>query len=70
MFHDMGFMGIWWFWLIIIAAIIILVYFVNNSRERSSYLPAESPMDILKRRYAKGEIDNQEFKEKKQELLK
>lgn len=70
MFHDMSFMGMWWLWLLIIAAIIILAYLVNNSRERSSYLPGESSMDLLKRRYAKGEIDKQEFEEKKKDLLK
>lgn len=66
----MGFMGMWWIWLIIIGVIIILVYLVNNSKQRSSYLPGESPLEILERRYAKGEINKQEFEEKKKTLLK
>lgn len=68
MFHDMSFMGMWWVWLILIAVIIILVYLVNNSRDKSSYSSSETPLDVLKKRYAKGEIDKQEFEEKKKDL--
>lgn len=70
MFHDMSFMGMWWVWLILIAVIIIFVYLVNNSRDKSSYSSNETPLDVLKKRYAKGEIDKQEFEEKKEDLLK
>ncbi|WP_217988315.1 SHOCT domain-containing protein [Aliifodinibius salipaludis] len=30
----------------------------------------ETPMEILKRRYANGEIDEEEFNKRKKELLK
>ena len=65
MFHDMSFMGMWWLWLIIIAVVLILLYSVNNSRVGSSIISKETPLDLLKKRYAKGEIDKQEFEEKK-----
>lgn len=64
----MGLMGMWWVWVLIIAVIIILIYSVNNSRDKSSYFLNETPLDVLKKRYAKGEIDKQEFEEKKKDL--
>lgn len=70
MFHDMSFMGVWWLWLIIIVAVVlILVYSINNSRAGSPNILNETPLDLLKKRYAKGEIDKQEFEEKKKDLL-
>jgi putative membrane protein len=66
MFHDMSFMGMWWLWLIILlAVIIIMVYMLNNTR---SSISNETPLAILKKRYAKGEINKQEFEEKKRDL--
>jgi putative membrane protein len=56
------------FWaLIIIAA----VYLIKRSFGHSGGLPASrghTPLDILKERYAKGEINKQEFEEKKKDL--
>lgn len=52
----------WVFWIVIIAIIIWLV--VNQSnKNKQNYQSAhqESAMDILKMRYAKGEISKEEF---------
>lgn len=60
-----GFMGggMWLFWLILLVVIIVLVkQFVTPPRE------AESAMDILKKRYAKGEITKEQFEEQKKVL--
>ena len=57
------------FWILVIVGI---VAFVRGFRPRSGVVsPAapESPLEILKRRYAKGEIDKAEFEEKKRDIL-
>lgn len=59
-------------WLIGLIVIIIVVWLIaraagnNKSAGRSEM---KSPMDILKERYAKGEIDKKEFDERKKDLM-
>ena len=72
MFHDM-FMGNIWFgwimWILIISLIFVLIW--SNTREKDKYLPFnqnESPLDILKKRYAKGEITKDQFEQMKKDL--
>jgi len=69
--HDFHFFGGWMmiFWLILIIAgiaVVIRALMKTNNQQDTS----ETPMDILKRRYASGEIDKEEFEERKKELLK
>jgi len=69
--HDM--MG-WWggygmifFWVLLIVVIIFLVKYLmpgTDTQEKHK----ESPLEILKRRYAKGEIDKAEYEEKRKDL--
>ncbi len=62
MFDGMG--GGWWmmilWWVIIIAAIVLLVRYMTTQN---------SALNILKERYARGEISKEEFQEKKKDLL-
>jgi putative membrane protein len=60
----------WLFWIIIIAVIAWLVLSkVNRSQKNSgSRSSKESPLDILKNKYAKGEINKEEYLEKKKDL--
>ena len=52
-------------WIIPLLFIFALFYFINNNNNSDK----ESARDILDRKYANGEIDEEEYKRKK-ELLK
>ena len=55
--------GMWLFWLILLVVMLALVKaFVSPPRE------SESPMDILKKRYARGEITQAQFEAQKKTL--
>ena len=69
--HDFPFFGGGWmmiFWAVLLIALIVLVVkaLMSSSKDHTG----DTPMEILKRRYARGEIDKEEFEERKRELLK
>lgn len=73
MMNGWGGMWIGWiFWLVILALIVWgVVTIVNNSRRRNDQnfsSPREDALDILKKRYARGEIDQQQFKRMQKEI--
>lgn len=56
-------------WLIPILLIALVVRYGFGDRDRDRDVRSEpTPLDILKSRYAKGEIDQDEYQRKKQEL--
>lgn len=61
LFYGGGFM--WIFWILIIIGIFFL--FQNMLKGNSD---KESPLDILKKRYARGEIEEEEFERRRKEL--
>jgi putative membrane protein len=63
-FFGWLFMLVWWA-LIVVALIALVKWLANQFNGGSS---GKSAMDILERRYAKGEINKKEFEEKKKEL--
>ncbi len=75
MWHDMGSYGGGWgmgfgmlgMVVLVIVGIVVLVRWTSGSGPHS--LPhSKSALDVLKERYARGEIDKQEFEEKKHDL--
>ena len=62
----------WLFWIVIIALVIWVVSQISNKNQQTNstnMINNETPLDILKIRYAKGEITNDEFDEMKNDLL-
>jgi putative membrane protein len=58
------------FWVVVIVAIIFLIrWLAVTSRSKGPGLASEeSALEILKKRYARGEINKQEFEDKKRDL--
>jgi putative membrane protein len=66
-------MGFGWifmilFWVLIIIGIVYVIQTLSRRTGQSG--TQETPLDILKKRYAKGEISKEEFERMKDDLLK
>ncbi len=71
MWGNQGFMGVfmWIFWIAIIVGIIFLVKWIVMQSRPGGQQQGENSSEILKKRYARGEIDKEEFEQKKKDLL-
>lgn len=76
MYPDGWMMGSWgWlmmllavlFWLLIIGGTVWLVIWLTGRARTPTQ--AETPLDILKKRYARGEISREDYERTKQDLL-
>jgi len=71
----MGGMGGWMFlgpifWLLLIAGVVLLVLWIARKIGLTGQnVPVETALDILKKRYALGEVSQEEFEEKKKDIL-
>lgn len=66
-FGGFGWIFMVFWWAIIIAGIVVLTQWIMG-QSRSASDDKKSPLEILKERYAKGEIDRKEFEDKKKDL--
>lgn len=67
-------MGIWMvfnlvFWILIIVGIVLLVVWVGQKALGPASKAEESALEILKKRYARGEMSKAEYEEKKRDLV-
>lgn len=71
MYGGQGFMGgfMWIFWIAVIVGLFFLVKWIVQQSKPSEQEHSENSLEILKRRYARGEIDKEEFGQKKKDLL-
>ncbi len=60
-------MGLWWlFWVAALVLLIVMVWHLAQGAGRKE--SEESPLEILRRRYARGELDREEFDAGKRDL--
>ena len=59
------------FWIAVIIGIIFLIRWLVQSTSAGGHgaRSEEAALDILKKRYARGEIDKKEFEQKKKDLI-
>ena len=55
---------IWIFWILVIVGIALLINYLLERRGGQ-----ESALDVLNKRYARGEITKEEFEEKKNDII-
>jgi len=65
----MMFGSMWIFWILLIVGAVFLVKGIFPQNRGGEIKIEENALEILKRRYAMGEIDKQEFDRKKNDLL-
>lgn len=58
----------WIVWLAVLAVVIYLIKTILQSPSRRRDTRSEAPMEILKKRYAHGDISKDEFEERKKAL--
>lgn len=66
-FGGMGFIFMVFWWVLIIAVVILIVRWLMG-KSRGADHRSRSALELLKERYARGEIDKKEFEEKKKDL--
>lgn len=73
MFHDWMGGGMWFGWIFWLVILVLIIWFVvtqfNKGKQDSQSGSQETPMDILKKRYAKGEITKEQFDKMKKDLM-
>src|SRR3990172_10731838 len=64
-FNTFGWVFMIFFWLLLVLGVIALISYLSKSGPSKE---GQTPLDILKARYARGEINQKEFEEMKKDL--
>jgi putative membrane protein len=69
MYYGYGHGGMF-MWIVFLIVIGLLIYFIVQGQKTKGQTPTrnESPVDILKKRYAKGEVTKEEYERIKKDL--
>jgi putative membrane protein len=69
----MGGFGMGFMWIILIVIIVAVIFlakgYFNPAKEERESKVESAALDVLNKRYAKGEIDKKEFEQKKKDLI-
>lgn len=73
--HLVGGIMMMIFWIVLIVAVVLLAVWLIRQTQTGGGAPpppgvggGETPLDVLAKRYARGEIDKAEYEEKKRDL--
>lgn len=58
----------WGMWLVPLLIILAIYFFVKNNSNTKGGQATKSPLDILKKRYAKGEVTKAQFELMKKDI--
>ncbi len=67
---HMGWIGMGWWWILSVPLLIVAVWFVLSGVRRHGDATQVSPEQLLKRQYAKGDIDSAAYQRKLKALRK
>ena len=65
---HMGWMGLWW--ILIVPVLMAVVWYALSAARRRGDGAQESPEQVMKRRYANGEIDREAYERMLENLRK
>lgn len=65
--HVLGWLFMLTFWVLIIVVAVAAVRWLSGSATRDTR-SSQNALDILRERYARGEIDREEFQQRKRDL--
>lgn len=59
----------WLFWILVLGGLIFLIWWIIKQSQSRPSGSEDDALEILKKKYAKGEIDKEEFEQKKKDIL-
>lgn len=66
--HPFGWIFMILFWVVVVVGVVALIRWMGGMSTHHLAPPKRTALDILHERYARGEIEQQEYKQKKADL--